>query len=203
MPSETGTEPNLGLVLNRTIEAYQQGNSLRRFQVLNSAWGYHIVPMQIHDDRGALVPAASVLDLRISVAQEERTPYKHLAALAAAIATAGGTQTAAVVQNPRGFDRLFRSTPPQFQWGVNAVLARDALIDLLGRSATTMVWDLRCSPSAEAEDRACALNMSMIEVTTVDRQGVPANRVLKFDRCGNCPSPEPAPRTPSPKQTNR
>lgn len=66
------------------------------------------------------------------------------------------------------------------------MVARDALINLFQRSATTMLWDLRCRTSAKPEDRACTLNMSMLEITTSDGSGKPVERTLTFDRCGGC-----------------
>jgi hypothetical protein len=87
-----------------------------------------------------------------------------------------------------GFDREFRSQPARFQWGATGAIARDALIELLDKSAITFLWSLKCQPSARAEDRFCALNIHMIEVAITDAQGKPATRVLYFDRCGDCPS---------------
>ena len=62
MPPEAESEPDLGVALNKTLEAYHQQTTGTRFQILTSKWGYHIVPLQVHDDHGALVPARSLLD---------------------------------------------------------------------------------------------------------------------------------------------
>jgi hypothetical protein len=73
-------------------------------------------------------------------------------------------------------------------------VARDTLIDLWNQSATTFSWQLMC----QASDRVCALNVGAIEVAVTDSQGrpvtdshgKPAKRVLWYDRCRDCPSPE-------------
>lgn len=187
MPPETGSEPNLASVLQRTLAAYDQEGSGTRFQVLTSKWGYHIVPVQTHDDRGSLAAASSVLDAHVFVNAEERTPLKHLSALLDAIGVASGVKIELGMYRTDGFNREFRSAPASFQWGARGVVARDALIELLDKSATTFLWSLKCQPSARAEDRFCALNMHMIEVAITDAQGKPATRVLYFDRCGDCP----------------
>lgn len=191
MPQETGTERNLAAIVTRTVDNYNQQISGVKFQMLQSKWGYHIVPAQIHDESGALIPARNLLDAQITVPNQERPPSQHFRALISAVSLSTGIRVLAGVQDFRGFDRLFRVTPSSFSWGVNGMTARDALIDLLERSATTFSWQLNCQASARAEDRLCALNMSMLEVVVSDTSGQPAKRVLKFDRCGDCPAPIP------------
>jgi len=185
MPADTGSEPNLGVVLQRTIEGYHQQTTGPRFTILTSKWGYHIVPTQVHDENGALVPARNLLDARITLPETERNPQAHLFAFAAAVSTVTGVRLEPLWYGD-GFDRLFRSSPARFTWGVNNAVARDALIDLLERSATTFLWNLECQSSARPEDWFCGLNMHMLEVSVTDPQNKPAKRVLKFDRCGDC-----------------
>ena len=201
VPSDTSLDPNLASALSKTLDAYHQQTSGTRFQILTSNWGLHIVPVQAHDENGDLVPTGSVLDSRVTVATEERTPEQHLLALLAAATSATGTSIVTGGQGgPGGFDRVFRAAPPRFQWGVDGMVARDALIDLLTRSATTFSWRLKCQASARLEDRFCVLNLAMIEVAVTDAQGQPATRVLKFDRCGDCPPPPPPPPASNPLQ---
>jgi len=161
MPADTGFEPDLGKVLDETLQAYHQQTTGTRFKVLMSDYGYHIVPTQVHDESGRFVPAGSLLDARATIPTEARTPMQHYAALIAAITSASGTKVESGVQGkPGGFDNLFHATPARFAWGGNGVVARDALIDLLKRSSITMLWGLWCQPSAKTEDRFCVLNMS-------------------------------------------
>jgi hypothetical protein len=192
---QAGSVPDLAAMLQKTIEAYHQQISGTRFKVMTSKLGYHIVPTQFHAENGDLVPAKSVLDSQVTVPTEERTPREHLQALLSAVTSATGvdikTGGAGDINIP------FHAFPPQFKWGVSNGIARDALIDLLDRSATTFSWHLKCQPSGRPEDRYCVLNMPMLEVAVTDSQGLPAKRVLFFDRCGNCPRlPPPPPALP-------
>jgi hypothetical protein len=159
MPADTGIEPNLAKVLDETLQAYHQQTTGTRFKILVSDYGYHLVPTQVHDDNGRFVAADSLLDARISIPIEARTPMQHYVALIAAITSASGTKVNIGIRG-FGFDNVFHATPACFAWGVNGIVARDALIDLLKHSSITMLWGLWCQPSAKTEDRFCVLNMS-------------------------------------------
>jgi hypothetical protein len=200
--SRPGTD--LGTLLENTIAAYHQqssGNSGNRFQLLSSKLGYHIVPVQMHDESGRSVPTTSALDRIITVPSAARTANEHLLALGAALNSALPFHVnveAAFNGNTRGFNTAFRAQPDVFTWGVYSTVARDALIDLLNQSATTFSWQLMCQSSAQASDRFCALSLIAIEVAVTDSQGKPvtdsqgkpAKRVLWYDRCRDCPPPE-------------
>jgi hypothetical protein len=197
IPAESGPGTDLAIALEKTIAAYHQQTSGTRFQVLSSKLGYHIVPVQVHDENGRSVRATSALHQIVTVPSETRSALQHLLALGAAISSTGPTRVtiSAVPANPRGFDKAFRAQPEVFQWGVYSAVARDALIDLLNQSATTFSWWLMCQGSIQASDRLCALNLRAIEVAitdsqgkpVTDSQGKPAMRVLWYDRCRDCP----------------
>ena len=197
IPAESGPGTDLASALENTIAAYHQQTSGTRFQVLSSKLGYHIVPVQVHDENGRSVRATSALDQIVTVPSETRSALQHLLALGAAISSTGPTRVtiSAVPANPRGFDKAFRAQPEVFQWGVYSAVARDALIDLLNQSATTFSWRLMCQGSTQASDRLCALNLRAIEVAVTDSlgkpvtdsQGNPEKRVLRYDRCKDCP----------------
>jgi hypothetical protein len=187
MPAVDRSGADLASALEQTIAAYHQQTSGTRFQILSSTLGYHIVPVQVHDENGKSVASTSVLDQIITVPSESRTAEGHLLALGAAISSAGSVpvQVSAFPHgHPHGFDHLFRSqreepTPyfiqsyPPFRWGAYSVVARDALIDLFNQSATTFSWRLRCQASAQASDRFCVLNIGVAEVAVTDSQGKP------------------------------
>jgi hypothetical protein len=132
---EPASAPDLAAALNKVLDNYHQQTSGTRFQILTSPWGYHIVPRQVHDANGALVASASLLDSRITIAQNQRTPEGHLAALATAVAAVTGTrlEVSAIPGKPHGFDEAFRARPERFSWGAEPTTARDVLIDLLSR----------------------------------------------------------------------
>jgi len=188
MPADTGVEANISLILQRTLDAFHAKSSGPQFKVLASKWGYHITPALAHGANGELLPATSILDATISVAVQQRDPYQHVRALLAAVTASTGVRIGVGIQNSRGFNRLFRAAPASFKWGAQNMVARDALIDLLERSATTFGWNLHCQPGVQpGEQRLCAMNMHMLEVNVSDMKGNPTMRVLKFDRCGDCP----------------
>lgn len=208
LPPAFGVEPNVAAVLDQTLSAYhQQMQSGVRFKVQTSTLGYHIVPSQVRDANGAWVPASSILDARISVPVEERTPLKHLEALIASLRSAVGVR---VIENlgagsARGWNALFRPQTPQFSWGGDYATARDAVIDLFQRSATTYLWEVRCQPSARQQDTFCSFNWLRLAISTRDAAGNPVLRGVSFDRCkSNCPPKLPPPVGPQPlKQPNR
>ncbi len=197
---ESGPGTELASVLEGTIAAYHQQTSGTRFQLLSSKLGYHIVPVQMHDDNGRPVPATSALDQIITVPSEARTAMKHLLAIGAALndTVPFHVDISAVPFSTHGIDNAFRAQPEVFQWGVHSVVARDALIDLLNQSASTFSWALMCQASAKASDRFCALNVGLIEAALTDAagkrvtdpQGNALKRVLLYDRCKDCPPPE-------------
>jgi len=176
---------DLGNALKDTMAAYHQATSGIRFQLLSSKLGFHIVPVEAHDNTGQSVPTTSLLDQIISVPSEARTANQHLDALGAAINSVQPIRLEISIpfqMRPDSFDRAFRAQPPVFQWGVQSTVARDALIDLLNQSATTMSWHLRCQASAQPSDRFCTLNVGLIQVLTTDSQGKPDKRPIFFDR---------------------
>jgi len=198
MPAEIGIGTDLDNVLEHTVAAYHQQTSGTRFQVLSSKLGYHIVPVQVHDENGRSVSTTSVPDHIVTVPAEARTAMQHLDALGAAISSTGSIRvviSAVPYIRPGGFDNAFRAQPEVFQWGVHSVVARDALVDLFNQSATTFSWHLKCQASAQPSDRFCVLNVGMLEVVVTnsqgkpvtDSQGKPVKQVLKFDRCRDCP----------------
>jgi hypothetical protein len=192
MPAEATSAPSVSVALEKTLDAYHQQVMGTRFRVLTSKLGYHIVPVQARNEHGDLVPAASLLDAQIFVPIEERTPEQHLEALGAAVTSATGINflPAAIPLSPDGFDLSFQWKPKPFRWGAEAVVARDALIDLLDRGASTYSWDLTCTASAVPSDRACILTISFLKVAITDAAGQPSYKVLIFDKCGECPASE-------------
>src|SRR5215471_4095515 len=89
MPAVDRPGTDLASALEQTIAAYHQQSSGTRFRVLSSTFGYHIVPVQVHDANGKSVPATSLLDRIVTVPSESRTAEDNLRALGAAISSAG------------------------------------------------------------------------------------------------------------------
>jgi len=195
---ESRPEIDLAGVLKNTITAYHQQTSGTRYKILSSTLGYHIVPVQAHDENGRSVPTTSVLDQIVTVPSEPRTAKQHLLALGAAISSTGRTLVQIDVfpgGKPGAFDSVFRPQPEVFRWGAYSAVARDALVDLFNLSATTFSWQLKCQASAQASDRFCVLNVGVIEVAVtdskgkpvIDSKGKPVTWGLKYDRIARPP----------------
>ncbi len=163
IPLSAASERDLTIALNQIVEAYNRQTSGTRFRVLTSRFGYHIVPAEAHDSGGNLAPASSLLDSRIYVPPAVRTPLEHLQAFAVAVGAATGLALNASAfpasGSPRGFNQTFGPLNSHFSWGVQSMIARDALIDLLSRSTQGLSWRLYCQAALLPDGRSCALNI--------------------------------------------
>jgi len=189
--------------LAAVVEAYHAQNmDGPRFRVLESKLGLHIVPTAAHNANGTLVEAGSVLDARIRVPRASRTASEHVAALCQAV-SAAARET--VEFNDQWFDEYFAANGyllPRlrtgkeraymlFEWGADGVTAREALIDLLGGSSTTMTWTLGCLPGSQPSERFCFLSPAPLTVSVTIR-GRSALTALSHDRVAGRPIPEGA-----------
>jgi hypothetical protein len=92
------------------------------------------------------------------------------------------------------FEQHFAAQPARFTWGTSGQSARDAVIGLLERSATTYSWQLRCEDRTTPGDRLCVLNITSVEVTVKDAAEHSFNTTLQYDRCPKC-APSLSPRS--------
>lgn len=176
-------------LVNKVVEAYHQQNpGQARYRVLESRLGVHIVPLQVHDETGALVAASSPLDTVVGVPKARRTASEHLTALFQAVTAASGIPVNITTTwfddyfAANGYllpaDRTGAERPYMlFEWGVDMMAARDALIDLMDGSSSTMSWRLECGPIWQ--DKTCYFAMMPLAVG-------PTRRVVSYDRCTNC-----------------
>jgi hypothetical protein len=184
-------EPDLTLAMvQKVVDAYNQQNPDQpRFGVLESRLGFHIVPWQVHDASGKLVPATNPLDTVISVPKARRTASEHVSALLAAVTAASG---APMVLSDMWFDQYYAANSyllPQllsdahrpymlFEWGVEGVSARDAVISLMDGSSTTMSFRLSCGGMGW-QKKGCFFSMMPLMIGT-------PTRAVQYDRCTNC-----------------
>lgn len=176
--------------LKSLVNAFNAGNAPLGFGVFETAWGLHIVPIRNKDARGAEAPAPSLLDTRVVVASDKRRPMGHVEALAQALTSRTGIRVESG-SGTLGFgvDQLYlqADSSPTFKWGTaGAVKARDALLDLFSKSATTLSWRLNCQPASSDASPFCVLNVDPIRVQTRDSKGTLSMTVLAFDRCIRC-----------------
>lgn len=161
------------------------------FALTESKWGLHLIQVRGKDQNGAQVAVSTLLDEYVAVPFDERPPFGHVEALARSLTQKAGLRVdASTAVQGFGFDNLFRDAdlPPRTAWGtVGSVKARDALVALLGMSATTFTWHLNCQPATPGfNDTFCVLNVSPIRVEVRTNGGKLGRKVLEFDRCVRC-----------------
>lgn len=187
--------PTLSLqLLDTFVDLYHRQTDGPRFTVLSSKLGLHIVPTQAYDAAGRLIPAVNPLDLVVSIPVARRTPSGHLRALCDQLSASSPVpiEFSAAGMFP-WLDQLFAPPQPEFDWGATSAVAREALIDLLDRSATSLCWGLLCQASADPKDRSCVLNIRPVGVSVTGPDGETRVVSLQYDRCTKCPPLPPPP----------
>jgi hypothetical protein len=169
------------------VQSYNDQTDGSRFQLLVSPYGVHIVPAQSRDENGDLTNKGSVLDTVVTIPEAGRTPMEHLGSICAAVTAAAGIEVKCNASGIRPWlNRVFAATPSSFTWGASGLGARDALIALFQKSATSLTWRFFCQGAAKIEDRSCVLSILPIEVTAVDADGRETTVPVTYDRCPNC-----------------
>jgi len=176
-------------LISKVVEAYHQSNpGFPRYRVSQSQMGFHIIPTEARDQAGVLRPAQSVLDATVDVPVEKRTASEHAQAVMDAVASATGTAT--LVENSldsfysaNGYMVREPTTDAErpymlFEWGASGVSAREALIDLLKNSATTMSFGVACIPDERHGNRQqCRIGFHALAIN---------GRMIWYDRCTKC-----------------
>lgn len=177
-------------LLAQVVEAANRSGDGPRFAVRTSPFGIHIVPASSADATGRMGPATLLLDQIVTVPAAIRAPIEHLRALAGALTTSTGMQIEANIGAIGWrFNQFFTGTGNlMFEWGAEQRQAREALIDLLTRSATTFSWRFNCQPAESAQDRFCVLGLVPIMVPRTNSRGELIREMITFDRCKKCPS---------------
>jgi hypothetical protein len=153
MPHQAPSISKLGDALAAALEAYHQQTAGPRFRILTSRLAFHIVPDQVHSaPSGSFERAKNPLDFYILVPSEERTPAEHVLAINAAITAATGVPLRYGMLNADAFNEQFEDEVSRFTWGATGLIARDVLLDLLDRSATTFSWELLCQAAVQPKD---------------------------------------------------
>lgn len=190
-------------VIQMVLEEYHRQNpSAARYRVIASDIGFHILPEQEHDAEGQLVAAKPLLDTVISVPWGRGLASEHFEGIRAALAKASGVEVHGFAYK---LDAIFAANglrPPKyiepekrqearalygFDWSVDAKTAREALLELSRRSATSLYWSSLCEPKLEGPGGMCILSlMGVPEVYSIS-EGVTDTRVKMFDRVAKEP----------------
>jgi len=177
-------------VLIQVLSEYEKLNDAPRFRVVTSRFGLHIIPDMVRGADGNLGFARSPLDANIAIPRAVRTATAHLGSICDAAAPLADVTLvcSAAGFNEDWFEKLFAAPQGKLEWGSSGTSARDALLDLLGGSATTFSWRLNCVPGAP-HGQYCVLNVVPIPVLKPDRQGIVRVGRLEYDRCSTCAPP--------------
>jgi len=210
-----GVTPKLnGEAIGKLLDAYHSANpDGRRFKVLETGYGLHILPDTVRGQGGLPVPATTPLDATVTVPGGERMATEHLQALSDAVARASGIH---LILNDGWVDQYYAANglmpsknvlvplllgqggdaakrPYSFVWGGSNVTGREALLSLLGGSATTLAWYVTCHPHPTPGRGYCMLSVTPLRVPFTGLDGVAHERELGFDRCNKCPPLPPPP----------
>jgi hypothetical protein len=219
MPVDTKIDIDARTALEKTIDAYNRQSGGPQYKVLVSKVGLHIVPMQARDAAGNWIAAHSPLDQLITIPPQERTVEDHMEAFITAVSLANQidyrfvtawakpfsmsaffSQAAAATVNdvlthpiqtePGKYTRPPLGAAARFNWGTKgAVSARDALIDLFGRSETSFSWSSGCRFTQGTRKIQCELLVSGMKVAVTPVNGPPVYKQLLYDRCVKCSTP--------------
>lgn len=180
--------------LTNMVKQYNSQENGSRFKVISSRLGVHVVPDQTPDGSGQLGTSKNLLDTLITVPTEARTATEHFRVLCEAVSAASGIEVRLGVGGPRPWlDDFFGAESRQFPWGTSGVVAREATIELMMTSASSLSWKLFCQASREPRDRFCVMNIRPIEMKGFAGDGKPSSKVLFYDRCAQCARPNRVP----------
>jgi hypothetical protein len=162
-----------------------------RFKVSVSRWGLHIIPAQLRNAYGQFINTTSILDTKITVPVNMRTPGGHFAAICDAVSFSN-PKGITLKPNSQWINHHFSVTPlPRylitdeqleqisFEWGTTDIIAREAIIDFLEHSATTMTWKVLCAP----DEGFCVFNLSPVMYDIKNPDGtLKGRKALRDDR---------------------
>jgi hypothetical protein len=137
---------------------------------------------------GRRIPAPLSLSTTIQIPVARRTFTQHLEALAAAIRQQTGTPVR-LDMGLGSYDVAFtgkngfftRAQDLLVNWGTAAQPARVALVDLLSRSKTTLLYQLNCQVGVKSAGE-CTLSLRPLTIEVVGRSGALKKKTVYFDR---------------------
>lgn len=188
-------------VVRGIIAAYSGSRPVAQYElrVIGDAWV--IVPKLTSDVSGRQVAVNTLLDVSITVPEQERSPFDTLVAIAQEITRASGIRVeAATGLLGDGFHRLFsgvsRHSLPEgraglIKWGASFQPARVALQDFMSKSKTTFPWRLLCQPALADADAFCVLGLNPVIKESQSVEGKVERQVVSFDRGAPINAPPP------------
>jgi hypothetical protein len=181
-------------VLGEALSAYHTRTDGPRFKIATSRLGLHLVPDQVRGTDGRLAPARNALDTVLNMPVTSVTPSHHLTDLCVELSAAtrarivflgpSGNYTLEQIYMPNGHIGYYGSKEDlSVAWGAQGISAREAIINLLEPSATTLDWDFICRA-----DRSCFIQVGPLGFHVARLDGQTGWKTVLYDRCTvNCP----------------
>ena len=174
--------------VNALLGAYNAQNSLVSYKSESLSDTTVIEADTMPGPAGTRVPAYLILSTMVQIPVAQRTPTEHLEALANAIEQRVGIP----VEIDTGLGpydvpftgkngALTQRSEMLVTWGTQPQTARLALLDLLGHSKTTTVYEVACQVGINSPGE-CTLALRPLTVQVITRSGKLTKRTLYFDR---------------------
>lgn len=197
LPGELSSKANPqldGNLIEKILDAYHKQTDGPRFRMTTSQLGLHIVPSELRDSKGKWIHAKPILDNIVTVPAASRTPEGHFRALCDALSRSSGITVKAAPQWMNQYFAPNGLVPPRSRpltekekqeisivWGAQEMTAREALLDLVRPSATTLTWGLLCTREP-GEEPYCVLNLHPLQVIMEQTPRGPRIKSISFDR---------------------
>lgn len=142
LPSRTAVTRRDGTVIQAVLDANEKSNPSQRFRLLQSDFGFHVVPAFGRDQSGHVTPVAVVLDTRVDMRLANVPASDVLEQLCQKLSGSQNPRIA-IGTVPEGLLRTKRVSVT-----VTNARARDVLVDVLRQLDVPLTWRLLYSPSA-------------------------------------------------------
>jgi hypothetical protein len=184
LSTTTASESDSNVALEQAIDSYNRESDGPRFRVLTSKLGRHVVPAEVRNAAGVWTKARNPLDQMVNISKQTRRVGEHLQALLDAVERTNQIKYVfmPIWIRPDSLEVLYGSKGA-FAWGTDgAVVAREALIDLLSASHTTFYWNAHCDTTVGKPDVSCWIVISDLLLPTRQPDGKVSYREVQFDR---------------------
>ena len=188
-------------IFERVVETYQKQFGGPKYKLTNSKLGLHLITDQVRNKDGKWEKVEPYLDAIISIPSEKRTALGHLEKIVEAVNATKelklwinfpfeynllwASNDIRSLSRPRSqytdeYVQMMNEKLP-FEWGKDKGIARDALIDLVEKSNTTLTWQVDCTDHPNV-DLKCLIQLMPLNVNYLGPDGKKIRTALFYDR---------------------
>jgi len=155
--------PDASALLGKLLEEYHRTGYPGVFRLARTGSVFHIVPSASRNTLGQLEPWSSPLNARISIANNERTAFDMLEAIAAAVSRSGSVKVG-VASAPLNLMMGVRVQGGARNERARSVLLRtlEAAMQTLEATNQRLSWTLLCVPVGTWPEPVCGLNVHFV-----------------------------------------